>query len=76
METRTLSETFHVVDEVISEKSINIFNKFDQNMLNKRFEKLNQMLLYLSEHYAELKAVAYLDWIELYKNVLLNSPAM
>lgn len=61
---------------MIAEKSINIFNKFDQAMLNKRLEKLNQMLNYLSEHYAEIKAVAYLEWIELYKNVLLQSPAM
>lgn len=61
---------------MMAEKSINFFNKFDQAMLNKRLEKLNQMLNYLNEHYAEIKAVGYLEWIELYKNVLMQSPAM
>lgn len=45
-------------------------------MLNKRLEKLNALCEYLSANYVDLKAVAFLEWIALYKNILSNNPIM
>lgn len=55
---------------------MNVFNKYNQAMLNKRLEKLNAMCEYLSTNYSELKAISFLEWIALYKNILANNPIM
>lgn len=55
---------------------MNFFNKYDEAMLSKRYEKLSAMCEYLSANYIELRSIAFLEWICLYKNILANNPFM
>ncbi len=45
-------------------------------MLNNRIEKLRAMIEYLTANYWELRATAFLEWIDLYRNILSNNNLM
>ena len=45
-------------------------------MLNNRLEKLRTMIDYLTANYWELKATPFLQWIDLYRNILSNNNLM
>lgn len=45
-------------------------------MLNQRFARLKQMMDYLAANYVEMQAYDLLEWLDLYKNILVSNSFM